>query len=103
MGGDVAAHEGQRHGAGPAQRAHPRRALRSGRPTNATLYVGTDLGIYRTKDGGNTWERFGRGMPMVKVTDLFIEPSGALMRAATFGRGLWEISPERHGGQGRGG
>jgi hypothetical protein len=61
--------------------------------TNATLYVGTDLGVYRTTNGGNTWERFGRGMPMVRVTDLFISQSGALMRAATFGRGLWEIYP----------
>jgi hypothetical protein len=61
--------------------------------TNATLYVGTDLGVYRTIDGGNTWERFGNGMPMVRVTDLFISQSGSLMRAATFGRGLWEIYP----------
>jgi hypothetical protein len=64
-----------------------------GDSTNATLYVGTDLGVYRTSDGGATWERFGRGMPMVKVTDLFISQTGALMRAATFGRGLWEIYP----------
>ncbi len=64
-----------------------------GDSTNATLYVGTDLGVYRTTDGGNTWQRFGRGMPMVRVTDLFISQSGALMRAATFGRGLWEIYP----------
>lgn len=64
-----------------------------GDTTNATLYVGTDLGIYRTTDGGNTWERFGRGMPMVRVTDLFISQSGSLMRVATFGRGVWEIYP----------
>jgi len=64
-----------------------------GDTTNATLYVGTDLGVYRTTNGGATWERFGRGMPMVRVTDLFISQTGALMRAATFGRGLWEIYP----------
>jgi hypothetical protein len=64
-----------------------------GDTTNATLYAGTELGVYRTTNGGATWERFGRGMPMVKVTDLFISQSGALMRAATYGRGLWEIYP----------
>jgi hypothetical protein len=61
--------------------------------TNNTLYAGTDLGIYRTTDGGQTWHRFGRGMPLVKVTDLFISKTGNLLRAATYGRGMWEIYP----------
>ncbi|HLL53507.1 MAG TPA: hypothetical protein VK447_08180, partial [Myxococcaceae bacterium] len=61
--------------------------------TNNTIYAGTDLGIYRTTDGGQTWHRFGMGMPLVKVTDLFISKTGNLLRASTYGRGMWEIYP----------
>ncbi len=61
--------------------------------TNNTLYVGTELGVYRTTDAGQTWHRFGTGMPLVKVTDMFISRTGAMMRVATYGRGLWELYP----------
>jgi hypothetical protein len=61
--------------------------------TNDTLFVGTELGVYRTTDGGQTWHRYGHGMPLVSVTDMFISRTGAMMRVATYGRGLWEIYP----------
>ncbi|WP_224246074.1 WD40/YVTN/BNR-like repeat-containing protein [Hyalangium gracile] len=61
--------------------------------TNQTIYVGNYIGVYRTTDGGQTWHRFGAGMPMVWVRDLFVSRTGAFVRAATFGRGLWEIYP----------
>jgi hypothetical protein len=61
--------------------------------TNNTLYVGTELGVYRSTDAGQTWQRFGQGFPMVKVTDMFISRTGSMMRVSTFGRGLWEIYP----------
>jgi hypothetical protein len=61
--------------------------------TNQTIYVGNFIGVYRTTDGGQTWHRFGAGMPMVWVRDLFVSKTGAFVRAATFGRGLWEIYP----------
>lgn len=61
--------------------------------TDQTLYAGTDLGIYRSLDGGATWARFGSGMPMVRVSDLFISKNGGMLRAGTYGRGLWEIFP----------
>lgn len=64
-----------------------------GDSSNDTVYVGTDLGVYRSTDGGANWERFGNGLPMVRVTDLFISRTGSLMRASTYGRGLWEIYP----------
>lgn len=58
-----------------------------------TIYAGTDLGVYRTIDGGKTWQRFGAGLPLVRVTDLFVPPNGSLVRIATYGRGAWEIYP----------
>ncbi|MDQ3264642.1 MAG: hypothetical protein M3Y59_13410 [Myxococcota bacterium] len=61
--------------------------------TNQTIYVGTDLGLYRTTNGGTNWALMGQGLPMVRVTDLFISQSGGMIRAATYGRGFWEIHP----------
>lgn len=61
--------------------------------TNQTIYAGTDLGLYRTRDGGATWARYGYGLPLVRVTDLFIARNSSLIRIATYGRGVWEIYP----------
>src|SRR5207248_1028786 len=58
-----------------------------------TLFAGTHLGVYRSLDGGATWARFGNGMPLVSVTDLYISPDGSLVRAATYGRGFWDLHP----------
>ena len=63
-------------------------------PTNGQyLYAGTHLGVYRSTDGGATWARFGTGMPLVNVTSLYIAPDASLVRAATFGRSVWELIP----------
>jgi hypothetical protein len=56
-----------------------------------TVYAGTAIGVYRTTDGGAHWSRFGANMPMVSVTDLHLSADGKLLRAATYGRGAWEI------------
>jgi hypothetical protein len=73
--------------------------------TDQTIYVGTDLGLYRSTDGGNTWARYGAGLPMVRVTDMTISKAGDLLRVGTYGRGLWEIFPNTtnpHGAPGDG-
>lgn len=59
--------------------------------TGDTVYAGTGIGVYRTTDGGANWTRFGANMPMVYVTDLHLSADGKLLRAATYGRGAWEI------------
>jgi len=61
--------------------------------SDQTIYVGSELGVYRTTDGGLTWARFGVGLPQVRVTDIQIASNGALVRVATYGRGVWEIRP----------
>ncbi len=57
------------------------------------LYAATDLGVY-AKVGSSNWFSFNSGLPNVVVTELEIyydgTPSNSLLRAATFGRGLWE-------------
>ncbi|HWO24121.1 MAG TPA: hypothetical protein VNO30_35505 [Kofleriaceae bacterium] len=62
-------------------------------PTDQTLYAATDLGLYRSTDLGQTWTRYGDNLPMVRVQDLFIARNGSLLRAAVYGRGIWELLP----------
>jgi photosystem II stability/assembly factor-like uncharacterized protein len=63
-------------------------------PTDTSvLYAATHLGVYRSTDGGANWARFGSGMPLVNVTDLYVSPDASKVRAATFGRGIWELVP----------
>jgi photosystem II stability/assembly factor-like uncharacterized protein len=62
-------------------------------PTDAgTLYCGTDVGVYRSTDRGMNWSRFGTGMPAVSVYDVQILGDGSVVRAATHGRGVWELT-----------
>lgn len=60
-------------------------------PSNPkNVYVGNVLGVYESKDSGQTWHRFGKGMPVVNITDLAVKPDGSKVRAASYGRGFWE-------------
>jgi hypothetical protein len=54
------------------------------------VYVGTDLGVFISKDAGSTWEAFDTNLPNVIVNELDIQVSSGKIRAATYGRGLWE-------------
>jgi photosystem II stability/assembly factor-like uncharacterized protein len=58
---------------------------------NNIVYAGTDVGLYRTINQGITWERFGDGLPLVSVRDIYIAPDDSFMRVGTHGRGIWEI------------
>ncbi|PLX04864.1 MAG: hypothetical protein C0595_01595, partial [Marinilabiliales bacterium] len=58
------------------------------------LYAGTDVGVY-VKVGSADWAAYNTGLPNVVVAELEIyynttSPNLSRLRAATFGRGLWE-------------
>ncbi|TAK16538.1 MAG: hypothetical protein EPO35_05155 [Acidobacteria bacterium] len=58
------------------------------------IYVGTDIGIYRLQDtSAATWQTFGAGMPFVPVTHIIYNSTTRQLVAATYGRGIWTISP----------
>jgi hypothetical protein len=63
-------------------------------PTNASrLYVGNDVGVFVSVDDGLSWAELGSGLPTAVVSDLKIFNSGGVqrLRAATYGRGVWDI------------
>jgi hypothetical protein len=55
-----------------------------------TIYAGTWLGVYESTDGGATWHRFGSGLPLAIVNDLYMPSDGSFLRAASYGRGVWD-------------
>lgn len=55
---------------------------------SGAIFAGTDIGVYRSENAGQSWSRAGNGLPNVWVKDL--KPIGdAGLCAATWGRGLW--------------
>jgi hypothetical protein len=59
-------------------------------PTNAKiLYVGTDMGVFVTKDGGAHWDVLGGNLPNTFVHDIVIHPRDKMIAIATHGRGIW--------------
>jgi photosystem II stability/assembly factor-like uncharacterized protein len=56
----------------------------------ATMYIGSDVGVFRTVDGGANWTPYNNGLPNTAVYDLRLHAPSRLLRAATHGRGLWE-------------
>lgn len=54
------------------------------------VYVGTDLGVFYTGDDLSNWQHYSDGMPFIEVTDLDLLPNSNIIRAATYGRGIWD-------------
>ncbi|MBS1651727.1 MAG: T9SS type A sorting domain-containing protein [Bacteroidetes bacterium] len=58
--------------------------------SSQALYVGTDVGVYYREASMSSWIPYFNALPNVIVNDLQIfYPTGKL-RAATYGRGVWE-------------
>jgi len=53
------------------------------------LFVGTEFGLFFTRDGGGHWVRLKGGLPTVEVRDLAIQSRENDLAVATFGRGFW--------------
>lgn len=54
------------------------------------VYVGTDVGVYYWDRTLTEWEPYMTGLPNVIVSELKVHDEANMIRAATFGRGIWE-------------
>jgi photosystem II stability/assembly factor-like uncharacterized protein len=64
------------------------------------LFVGTETGVFFTRDDGAHWSRMGGGIPVAPVYDLKIK--GSDLVAATHGRSFWildDVTPLRELGR----
>jgi hypothetical protein len=67
-------------------------ALAVDRAAPNNVYVGADIGVWHSADGGMNWSPLENGLPDAPVFDLQIHATQRLLRAATHGRGVYEIS-----------
>jgi hypothetical protein len=58
-----------------------------------TVFVGSDVGCWKGTKSGTSWSwiPFSSGLPECAITDLSINNQSRLLRAATHGRGVWEM------------
>ncbi len=65
------------------------------------LYVGTDNGVFVSKDDGESWSVLG-DLPSTYVHDLIVHPRDNIIVIATHGRGMWALDANPiNGGRGR--
>jgi photosystem II stability/assembly factor-like uncharacterized protein len=56
------------------------------------LWVACDLGVYETRDAGDSWSPYGTGLPHALAVDLLFHESSRRLRVATKSRGVWEVT-----------
>lgn len=55
----------------------------------ARIFAGTDAGLYVSMNGGQTYGRYGTGLPHAPVIDLKLDAERQRILVATQGRGVW--------------
>jgi photosystem II stability/assembly factor-like uncharacterized protein len=55
------------------------------------LFLGTELGLFVSMDGGSRWARFTGKLPKVAVRDLAVHPREGDLLIATHGRGVYIV------------
>lgn len=60
------------------------------------IYIGMDYGVYfLNNNSGGIWQLYMTGLPNVTISELEIPYGSDVLRAGTFGRGVWE-SPTKN-------
>lgn len=58
--------------------------------TPDVVYIGTDFGVYYRDSSMTDWATYNENLPNVIIYELEIQYNAGKLRAATYGRGLWE-------------
>jgi len=72
------------------------RVVREDNVRKNMLFAGTEIGLFISYDGGNSWNKFQRNLPVTPITDLKIHQNNLI--ASTQGRAFWildELQPLR--------
>ena len=54
------------------------------------IWVGTEIGLFVSEDGGATWNLADNGLPTVSIFDMKIVDDQVVV--ATYGRGIWSVT-----------
>lgn len=57
---------------------------------SSTIYVGAEIGVYKKTMSATTWTLYNTNLPNVTLRDLEINYGSNTIKAASWGRGLWE-------------
>jgi len=58
--------------------------------TASHIYLGAEIGVFTKPMNGSNWTLYNPGLPNVAVLELDIQYGSNTLRAASWGRGLWE-------------
>jgi photosystem II stability/assembly factor-like uncharacterized protein len=87
---DGGAHWANASGSGPATLPDiPVNSLVVHHLNSDVIYAATDIGLFRTQDGGVTWQSFNEGMPRAFVSGLELRRTSRMLYASTMGRGAY--------------
>lgn len=57
---------------------------------SSNIYLGAEIGVYTKSMNGTTWSLYNPNLPNMSVRELEINFGSNTLKAATWGRGLWE-------------
>ena len=58
----------------------------------SNIYLGAEIGVYTMPMGSTNWSLYNTGLPNMSVKELEVVYGTNTIRAATWGRGLWEYA-----------
>jgi hypothetical protein len=58
----------------------------------STIYLGTEIGVYKKAMADNSWSLYNPDLPNTSIIEMEVMYGSNTLRAVTWGRGLWEFT-----------